>query len=191
MGYISLMKSGLVTCYVPLPLLTLLLLLAPAAKADTDLQIQAAQIVGYGIFKAASQSSYRGFTRSSIAADTVRGVQFTDFTNEIPGVLGTNFGFEYVVNTTPRGQLMRIRSIIKFPEPGLQTPGGRLYPESIEVKDVRIGERNLHGYGFDEEWEIVPGEWVFEIWYKKARIIKKTFTVVEVVEEAPDSSVGQ
>ncbi len=172
------MKSVVSLNHFGAKLILLLWLSVPTYAADTDLQIQAAQIVGYGIFKTASQTNYRGFTRNAVAADSVRGVQFTDFTNEIPGVLGTNFGFEYVLNTSPRGKKMRVRSIIKFPEPGLKTPRGKVYKESVETKEVVIGPRNLHGYGFDEEWEIVPGEWVFEVWYKNARIIRKTFTVV-------------
>ncbi len=78
---------------------------------------------------------------------------------------------------------MPIRSVIKFPAPGLQRPGGRLYVESVEKKEVRIGQPSLHGYGFDEEWELVPGEWVFEIWYRQARIIKQTFTVITPAPE--------
>jgi len=37
--------------------------------------------------------------------------------------------------------------------------------------------------GLDEPWEVVPGEWVFEIWYKDARLIRKTFSVVESTKE--------
>ena len=94
-----------------------------------------------------------------------------------PAEQGINFGFQYSVNSTPKGKPIRIRSIIRFPEPGLVSPRGKVYKESVEHKEVKIGHRSLHGYGFDEPWEIVLGEWVFEVWYNKARLIRKTFTI--------------
>ena len=137
-------------------LFMLALLSFPVIARDSDLRVQAAEIVGYGVFKTASQKTHRGFTGSAIAADTVTGIQFTDFTKEIVARLGTNFGFQYIINSTPRGKTMPIRSVIKFPAPGLQRPGGKLYVESVEKKEVRIGQPSLHGYGFDKEWELVP-----------------------------------
>jgi hypothetical protein len=154
-----------------------------SACADTDLQISAAEIFGYGVFETSSSSRHSGFTARKIAADSVTGVHFVDFTNEIPMTLGTNFGFEYSINTTPRGQSIKVRSVIRFPEGGLTTPRGKVYTESVEHKSVKIGHRSLHGYGFDEAWEMVPGKWTFEVWYKNARLIRKTFTIVEPDEE--------
>ena len=52
-----------------------------------------------------------------------------------------------------------------------------MYAESRDTHDATIGRKELHGYGFDEEWEMVPRTWVFEVWYGKARLIKKTFNV--------------
>ena len=76
-------------------------------------------------------------------------------------------------------------SVIKFPEGGLKRPGGRLYTESRDTHDVIMGKKALHGYGFDEEWEMVPGTWIFELWYREARLIKKTFTIY--TPDAPSS----
>lgn len=149
-----------------------------AFATEPDIQISVAEIAGYGIFETRSSAKHSGFTRRAVAADAVTGVRFTEFTKEIPARQGLNFGFEYTINSTPRGGKIPIRSIIRFPEPGLQEPSGKHYLESVEHKSVTIGERSLHGYGFDESWEVLPGKWVFEIWYKEARLIKQTFDVV-------------
>lgn len=149
-------------------------------SADEDtLHISVAEISGYGVFEASSTRRYQGYSGKTPAIDTVSGIRFVDRTTEIPGSLGTNFGFQYRLNTTPKGQKVAIKSLIKFPEPGLRHPSGRVYQESVEHKYIRIGEVSLHGYGFDEPWEIVPGEWSFEIWHGEARLIRKTFTVFE------------
>jgi hypothetical protein len=157
---------------------SVMLLVSLSSFAETDLQISVAEINGYGVFETRSSSRRTGFTKSTIAADSVSGVRFSEFTKEIPGRLGVNFGFLYRINTSPRGQKLKIRSVIRFPEPGLQNPRGHLYEESVERRSITIGDNILHGYGFDEPWEVVPGDWVFEIWHKDARIIRKTFTVV-------------
>jgi len=143
----------------------------------TDLVVRAADVVGYGIFETSSITRGENFTSSSIAKDNVKGVRFVEYTNNIPAHIGLNFGFQYVINSQPQGKKILVTSVIKFPEAGLQRPKGRLYKESRDTHEVTIGHKSLHGYGFDEDWEMVPGTWVFELWYKDARLIKKTFNV--------------
>lgn len=159
--------------------IALLFFVNTATAGDTEIEISVAEITGYGIFETGQSARYSGFSKRMIAADAVTGVRFVEYTNEIPARLGVNFGFEYSINSTPRGAKIPVRSIIRFPEPGLQHPSGKHYAESIEEKHIKIGDSSLHGYGFDESWEIVPGQWVFEIWHRNARLIRKTFTVVE------------
>lgn len=154
----------------------LMLCLANLVHAS-DLQVRAAEIVGYGIFDTSSSMPGRGFTASSIAQDNVKGIRFIDYTTDIPARLGVNFGIQYVINSSPRGRPISLTSVIKFPAGGLQRPRGRLYAESRDTHEVTIGSKALHGYGFDEEWELVPGTWIFELWYRDARLIKKTFNV--------------
>ena len=152
----------------------------------TDLAVRAAEIVGFGIFDASSTVAQHGFTPSTMAKDDVRGIRFVEYTTDIPAELGVNFGFQYIINSSPKGKPIRVTTVIKFPEGGLQRPGARLYTESRDTHDVIIGRKALHGYGFDEEWEMVPGTWVFELWYKDARLIKKTFTIY-----SPDVSLNE
>jgi len=152
----------------------------------TDLLVRAAEIVGFGIFDASTTVNQRGFTPSKLAKDDVRGIRFMEYTTDIPTELGVNFGFQYIINSSPKGKPIRVTTVIKFPEGGLQRPGARLYIESRETHDVIIGKKALHGYGFDEEWEMVPGTWIFELWHREARLIKKTFSIY-----MPDASSSE
>ncbi len=161
----------------------LLLMLPLSATPQTDLQIRAAEIVGWGVFEAKNSSRNKGFRRNAPPADTVKGVRFLEFTNEIPPQLGTGFGFQYVINSSPRGGRIEVKNVIRFPGEGLKAPGGRVYKESSENRRITIGQRDFYGYAFDEPWEIVPGEWVFEVWHGEARLIRKTFTVLDSAEE--------
>lgn len=156
----------------------LLLVWPPFAHASTGLQVRAAEIVGYGICEIGTSHRDVGFTRLAPPGDIVQGVRFVEFTHEIPAELGTSFGLEYVVNSTPRGAEMDVTTVIRFPEEGMQQPGGRLYKESREHHKIELGKEQFYGYRFDENWELVPGEWVFEVWHNDARLIRKAFTIV-------------
>jgi hypothetical protein len=148
-----------------------------------DTYINAAETLAFGTFSATGTKRFtRGATRSAPPADTIEDYRFEDFTTRIPMVLGTQFGIEYQVNTKPKNRPISLTKIIRFPEPGLQQPRGKTYYESKETQRLKVGEPHLHGYGFDEEWELVPGEWVFEVWHNKAKLVSKTFTVYDPAE---------
>ena len=33
------------------------------------------------------------------------------------------------------------------------------------------------GWTFDNQWELIPGEWVFQIYYEGEKLVEKSFTV--------------
>ncbi len=158
-----------------------------SALAD-EMVIRAAEVVGYGIFDTTKSVKRHGFSAGAIAKDDVTGIRFLEYTTQIPTILGTDFGFQYIINSSPRGKPIRVTSVIKFPEGGMRHPRGHIYKESRDSHEVIIGKKALHGYGFDEAWEMVPGQWVFELWHQKARLIKKTFVVYEVDDKEMDSN---
>lgn len=151
-----------------------------ASAQAQDTYINAAETLAFGVFASSEVKKLaRGATNDAPPVDSVSRYRFQDFTNAIPMQLGTEFGIEYQINTKPKGRPIDITTVIKFPAPGLIQPRGRTYLTSKETKRVKIGEPHLHGYGFDEDWELVPGEWVFEVWHKKAKLVSKTFTVYD------------
>lgn len=155
----------------------LLLLGCGVASASEDYIVSAAEITGYGVFQSTFNERRRDSTSKAPPADLVTGVRFLSISTKIPLILGTNFGLEYVINTTPIGAKLEVTSVIRFPEGGLVSPSGKIYTQSEESYKVVVGEATLHGYGFDETWEMVPGVWTFEIWYRGAKLVGKNFTV--------------
>ena len=163
----------------------LLFLLIPLNAAAEDTFISAAETLAFGLFT--SSGTRIDATQHALPVDRVEKYRFKEFTNRVPMVIGTEFGIEYRINTKPAGRPIDITTIIYFPEPGLARPKGRTDNKSTQTKRVSIGEPQLHGYGFDEAWELVPGEWVFEVWHKKARLIRKTLTVYDTNEEMAEA----
>lgn len=155
----------------------------------TDLQVSAVELVGYGIFEASPTQRRAPFRATAPAADGVENVYFVDFTTEIPAELGTGFGVQYVINSTPKGGEIDVVNVIRFPGEGLQPPNGRTYTESREHRRIKVGYRDFYGYGFDRPWEMIPGEWVFEVWHHNARLLRKKFTVLPPATE--DAATAQ
>ena len=42
---------------------------------------------------------------------------------------------------------------------------------------MKIGALCLVGYGFDNAWEIVPGQWTQQIWYQDKMLAERKFSV--------------
>jgi hypothetical protein len=62
---------------------------------------------------------------------------------------------------------------------------------SLSRYDQREGQRQsghrqsghrLYGYGFDEDYELLEGDWVSEIWHEDRKLIEQRFTTYQ-----PDS----
>lgn len=151
--------------------------------------INTAETLAFGVFTSYGKESKTGQGMDDTPPlDTVKTYRFRNFTNRIPMHIGTEFGIEYQINTKPKGQPINISTVIIFPEPGLKRPGGKTHKKSRETNRVSIGKGHLHGYGFDEEWELVPGQWTFEVWHENARLVKRSFTIFDPEKEALDLS---
>jgi hypothetical protein len=148
------------------------------AGADSALRVRAVEIVGYGIFTARETTRDDRRNGPALKGDKVEGITFTDYTTNIPAQLGTSFGIQYLINSSPKGAAFPVTCVILFPEGGLVNPRGRVFQESSEELTTRIGRKTIYGYGFDEPWEMVAGEWVFEIWHKDTRLARKKFNVI-------------
>jgi hypothetical protein len=53
---------------------------------------------------------------------------------------------------------------------------------------VQIGSVSYIGYGFDHDWELVPGPWVLELWYGSRKLATHTFNVVDRGERPPPAA---
>jgi len=159
-------------------IIALYIALVSTNSVADDFFISAVEILGYGIVETHGSKSGIGYSKESIRVDAVSGVRLLEPTSSIPGVLGTQFGMLYKINSTPRGQPIEVTSVIIFPEGGLKDRKGKVYERSTETFNVAIGERSFYCFGFDEPWEIVPGKWTFQIWHKDARLAQKSFNVL-------------
>ena len=157
--------------------LILLLLLTPVVNGDVV--VRAVEITAFGVFQDHGKQFERGYSASGPGTYSLEYARFIDFKNEIPGELGINFGIQYIIHSTPKGKPFKVTGVITYPDPGLASPDGDNYKSSQEDMIVNLGEKNFYGFGFDKAWEIIPGEWKFQIKHKDAVLAQKTLVVLE------------
>jgi hypothetical protein len=44
--------------------------------------------------------------------------------------------------------------------------------------EEKIGAVAYNGYTFDEDWELVPGTWIFEVWEGDRKLASQSFDVI-------------
>ncbi len=122
-----------------------------------------------GIINDASTSTGKSVSRPVV--EQINNVQ------RIPLIRGAQMYLQYRIWPLPeRPAYVDLRRVLKHPEMAL--PDGRITTGS----DFMIKTRNsvnqaigFTGYGLDEEYELVAGEWVFEIWYNDRKMVEQTF----------------
>lgn len=105
-------------------------------------------------------------------------IQLVKSTERIPLVKGAQMYLQYRIWPFPnQPAYVDLRRVLKHP--GMKLPDGSVSTGSdFEVKR-RVSSNHVivyTGYGFDEDYELVEGDWVFEIWYGDKKLIEQKFT---------------
>ena len=92
----------------------------------------------------------------------------------IPAQIGTTFGFCYNVIGRPHAAPVELRQVVIFPSPGL-TPSSSSKPITQDefVLQTRIGETSYASYTLEDAFELLPGNWIFEIWQGDRKLAPK------------------
>jgi uncharacterized protein DUF3859 len=160
----------------PILMIFFLTSVSAVAEAATAVRIDVRE---FGIFAGRvgkitkNESTAAGFTAS---ASPLKLVKQTD---TIPARRGLRFGVKYLVVGHPKGADILIKWVTRFPSAGLTNGKGQKFEKNEFSQRAVIGTSNYRTYAFDEAWELVPGEWIFEFFYKEDKIGEKRFIVVK------------
>jgi hypothetical protein len=105
-------------------------------------------------------------------------IQLVKSTDRIPLIKGAQMYLQYRIWPFPdQPAYVDLTRVLKHPE--MKLPDGSVTTgSSFEVKR-RVSSNHVivyTGYGFDEDYEQVEGDWVFEIWHGDQKLIEQTFT---------------
>jgi hypothetical protein len=104
---------------------------------------------------------------------------FVSASTDVEGKVGTQFGIEFRVEGTPPGNGVTLHLLLNFPMQGIRNPntGDITRTAKIAFPNMKIGALSVIGYGFDNAWEIVPGEWTEQIWYQDRMLAERKFMI--------------
>ncbi len=102
--------------------------------------------------------------------------KFIDESMQIPAVKGSRFGMRFVILGEPRGSEIEIR-VFRHHPPMKNPRAQELSLLSTYTRKIQLNYPQVIGYGFDEDWELVPGEHRFQIYHGPRKLLEQVFTV--------------
>ena len=158
--------------------LIFILVICTCAVSAQEIQ---GKILKYGIFKSPEHSV------DEKAPDAPGGAKhfyegfpiFTSVTDKIPAKPGIHFGIIFEISNLPDNlkdfEFIAIQTCPPIHRPNGTVSTGYTQPIKEFVKEGRVV--SWTGYSFDHDYELVPGEWTFEIKSGDKTLCKQTFTV--------------
>jgi hypothetical protein len=151
-----------------------------AAKTDAQ-QGPKAKSIQFGLYKATREgritTSAEANTGKVVRSPVLEQVKMTD---RVPLVKDTYFGYQYRIWNLPPEVLakpvMELRKVLIHPEmtlPDGSTTTGWDKPHRGKVKTGQVIE--FDGYAFNEDYELVEGDWIFQIWYGDQKLVERKF----------------
>lgn len=133
----------------------------------------------YGILKVTTAEKTEKASETTSGFKRTAHAVVSEQTDKIPATLGVRFGFEYCISGLPKNETVTVRRVVTHPV--VITPDGkekRGYTTDSKYETEADGTIvAVTGYAFDHAFELVPGEWKIEVWYKDRKVANKTFAV--------------
>ena len=168
---------------------------AGSAAADSQSRDIKSSVFQFGIYKA----TRKGQVTTSSTSNTGKVVrkpelEHVSMTDRIPLVKDTWFGYQLRLwNLPPEAMVkpvMKLRKVLIHPEmtlpDGSTTTGyDRSFKGRMKAQQVMV----FDGYGFHEDYELVEGDWIFQVWYQDQKLVERKFyTVQPQPEKAAESA---
>ncbi len=99
-------------------------------------------------------------------------------TNMIPDEKAVEFNIEYKVDAFSLQSDFDVEEIIIFPEGGITNPENNIHQEiDSEIALLTKNEKGSFTYKMEYDWEVVPGNWVFQVRHKGVIYAQMVFNV--------------
>ena len=111
-------------------------------------------------------------------------LEFTEDTNRIPLRKGVFFGYRYWLKFPALENQVSFKRVLIHPQ--MILPDG----SKVTRSERKIGKGTTHGivtsidaYAFSEDYELVEGDWIFQLWYEDRMLAEQKFTAYWPAEE--------
>ena len=150
--------------------------MGPATALAQQVKVENIDIVTFGIYSPGKITSHEAVPGTN--GITLReGRALVSQTETVPGIVGTTFGIDYVLRGSPKGKVVKLTYVTRFPASGMvNDKGQKLEKTQFEWNDT-IGQNATRTYTLDHAWEVVPGDWTLEFYYERRKLGEKRFTI--------------
>jgi hypothetical protein len=96
---------------------------------------------------------------------------------QIPIKQDTILGYQYRLSNLPDVHSVQLRRVLKHP--GFRLPDGSVSTGSDYTITKRVERNEVFAYdvyALNEAYEMVEGEWIFQIWYEGRMLVEQKFT---------------
>ncbi|HWX18690.1 MAG TPA: DUF3859 domain-containing protein [Candidatus Binatia bacterium] len=110
-------------------------------------------------------------------------------TTNVPARIGIRFGFRYEILGTPTNAPIMLTIVAKHPP--LKNPAtGKTGTQDADQLHSSIG-KTYTSNSLDEESDLVPGQWTFEVWCEGEKLCEQSFLVVRDENKEGSKTSGE
>ena len=140
-------------------------------------KVTGANITEVGIYMADITETNEDSNVASQIRNVIDNQKLVRETTRIPAKKGIRFGFRYTIEGEPEGETIYLDMKHKHPPikaPEQATPS----TESTYRLKSWIG-RTYTSFLMEEDWEVVTGDWIIQIWHNGIMLLEQKFTTYE------------
>ncbi len=146
---------------------------APLISAAEDVH---GYIIEYGIYKAVVENNEATLNTAS-GVSKLEEPTLIEQTIKIPAVLGTRFGYRFIVSGDIQEKSVDIVLRVRSPRMTRPSDDKTFSVQEVLLKKILLGQKQYVDYGLSNSWELLPGMWTLQLLYKDKLLAEKTFTV--------------
>jgi len=146
----------------------------------------------YGIYNAQRKGRVLGNLTTNTGKIVTRPVlELSETTNRIPLVKDTYFAYRYRLLDLPKEEakkpIIELRKVLIHPL--MTLPDGTTSTGWDRIARGRTSAGQViafDGYVFSEDYELVEGEWTFQIWFRDQMLVEQKFTAYQPEKVSPE-----
>jgi hypothetical protein len=159
-----------------------------AADDAQQLKSPGGKILQYGIYTLLRGGEIIASKKSTTGKAVAKPVITRDrITDRIPLIKDKYMAYQYRLSNMPDQRLVKLRRVLKHPP--MTLPDGTVTSGSDYTIKQKV-ERNevfaFDAYALNEDYEMVEGEWIFQIWYRQNKMVEQRFTTYQPEQESQD-----
>ena len=136
------------------------------------------RVLQYGLYTLVSGGKVINDSKTSTGKGVSKPVITRDRTVErIPLVRDKYMAYQYRLSNFPHKGRVKLRRVLEHP--AFNLPDGTISTGSDFTISKKISRGEVFAYdayALSEDYEMVEGDWVFQIWYKDKKLVEKKFT---------------